>query len=98
MTVSKVCLDYIGTCLLVCGKVWAMRQSFLFTKKRRETPSDETAKNAQLLIRAGYVHKEMAGVYSFLPLGRRVLLKIEQIVREEMNAIGGQELRMATLH
>ena len=98
MTVSKVCLDYIGTCLLVCGKVWAMRQSFLFTKTRRETPSDETAKNAQLLIRAGYVHKEMAGVYSFLPLGRRVLLKIEQIVREEMNAIGGQELRMATLH
>lgn len=75
-----------------------MRQSNLFTKTRKEAPADETAKNAQLLIRAGYVHKEMAGVYSYLPLGRRVLLKIENIVREEMDAIGGQELRMATLH
>lgn len=75
-----------------------MRQSKLFTKTRREAPTDEVAKNAQLLIRAGFVHKEMAGVYSYLPLGRRVLEKIERIVREEMDAIGGQELRMATLH
>ncbi len=75
-----------------------MRQSKLFTKTRREAPSDETAKNAQLLIRAGYVHKEMAGVYSYLPLGGRVLKNIEDIVREEMDAIGGQEIRMATLH
>ncbi len=75
-----------------------MRQSQLFTKTRREAPSDETSKNAQLLIRGGYVHKEMAGVYSYLPLGRRVLEKIERIVREEMDAIGGQEIRMATLH
>jgi len=75
-----------------------MRQTQLFTKTRKEAPSDETAKNAQLLIRAGYVHKEMAGSYSYLPLGRRVLLRIEQIVREEMDAIGGQEVRMATLH
>ncbi len=75
-----------------------MRQSKLFTKARREAPSDETAKNAQLLIRAGYVHKEMAGVYSYLPLGLRVLTKVENIIREEMDLIGGQEIRMATLH
>lgn len=75
-----------------------MRQSQLFTRTRREAPKDEVSKNAQLLIRGGFVHKEMAGVYSYLPLGRRVLEKIESIVREEMNAIGGQEIRMATLH
>ena len=75
-----------------------MRQSKLFTKARREAPSDETAKNAQLLIRAGYVHKEMAGVYSYLPLVLRVLTKVENIIREEMDLIGGQEIRMATLH
>jgi prolyl-tRNA synthetase len=75
-----------------------MRQSALFTKTRREAPKDELAKNAQLLIRAGFVHKEMAGVYSYLSLGLRVLTKIEAIIREEMDAIGGQEIRMATLH
>jgi prolyl-tRNA synthetase len=75
-----------------------MRQSNLFTKTRKEAPKDETAKNAELLIRAGYVHKEMAGVYSYLPLGRRALERIEKIVREEMDIIGGQEVRMATLH
>ena len=75
-----------------------MRQSQLFTKTRKEAPKDEVSKNAQLLIRAGYVHKEMAGVYSYLPLGRRVLTKIENIIREEMDKIGGQELRMSTLH
>jgi prolyl-tRNA synthetase len=75
-----------------------MRQSELFTRARREAPSDETAKNAQLLIRAGYVHKEMAGVYSYLPLGLRVLTKIENIIRRAMDGIGGQELKMATLH
>ncbi len=75
-----------------------MRQSKLFTKTRREAPKDELAKNAQLLIRAGFVHKEMAGVYSYLPLGTQVLTKIENIVRSEMDAIGGNEIRMATLH
>lgn len=74
-----------------------MLQSQLFTKTRKEAPSDEVAKNAQLLIRAGYIHKEMAGVYSFLPLGLRVLNKIIGIIREEMNAIGGQELHLAAL-
>jgi prolyl-tRNA synthetase len=74
-----------------------MRQSELFTKTRRDAPADETAKNAQLLIRAGFVHKEMAGVYSYLPLGLRTLQNIVQVIREEMNAIGGQELVMTAL-
>jgi len=75
-----------------------MRQSELFTKTRREAPKDEIAKNAQLLIRAGFINKEMAGVYSYLPLGLRVLTKIENIIREEMNAIGGQELLLSAFH
>jgi prolyl-tRNA synthetase len=74
-----------------------MRQSNLFTKTRKLAPADEVAKNAQLLVRAGYIHKEMAGVYSYLPLGLRTLNKIVQIIREEMNAIGGQELVMTAL-
>lgn len=74
-----------------------MRQSKLFTKTRREAPKDEVSKNAQLLIRAGYVHKEMAGVYAYLPLGLRVIEKIKHIVREEMNTIGGQEIIMTAL-
>ena len=74
-----------------------MRQSQLFTKTRKTAPKDEVSKNAELLIRAGFIHKEMAGVYSFLPLGLRVLEKINAIVREEMNAIGGQELLMSIL-
>ncbi|HWO07752.1 MAG TPA: aminoacyl--tRNA ligase-related protein [Candidatus Paceibacterota bacterium] len=74
-----------------------MRQSRLFTRTRKEAPKDEVSKNAQLLIRAGFIHKEMAGVYSFLPLGLRVLEKINAVIREEMNAIGGQEMLMGTL-
>lgn len=74
-----------------------MRQTHLFTKTRREAPKDEEAKNAELLIRAGFIHKEMAGVYSLLPLGLKVLNKIKQIIREEMNAIGGQEIEMTAL-
>ncbi len=74
-----------------------MKQSQLFTKTRREAPKDEVSKNAQLLIRAGYVHKEMAGVYSYMPLGLRVMNKIVNIIREEMNAIGGQELHLTAL-
>lgn len=74
-----------------------MKQSHLFTKTRREAPKDEVAKNAQLLIRAGYINKEMAGVYSFLPLGLRVMNKVVQIIREEMNSIGGQEVHLAAL-
>ncbi len=74
-----------------------MRQSKLFTKTRKEVPADETSRNAGLLMRAGYVHKEMAGVYAYLPLGLRVQEKIKQIVRDEMNAIDGQELIMTSL-
>lgn len=74
-----------------------MRQSQLFTKTRREAPKDEEAKNAQLLIRAGFVHKEMAGVYAYMPLGLRVVENIKRIVREEMDAVGGKEMIMTSL-
>ncbi len=74
-----------------------LRQSELFTKTRKEAPKDEVSKNAQLLIRAGYIHKEMAGVYAFLPLGLRVFNNIVRVIREEMNAIGGQEVHLAAL-
>jgi prolyl-tRNA synthetase len=74
-----------------------MKVSGLFTKTSKTAPADEVAKNAQLLIRAGFIHKEMAGVYAYLPLGLRVLEKIKTIVREEMNGIGGQEVAMTTL-
>lgn len=74
-----------------------MRMSQLFTKTSKTAPADEVAKNAQLLIRAGFVYKEMAGVYAYLPLGLRVLEKIKQIVREEMNAIDSNELIMTSL-
>lgn len=74
-----------------------MRMTQLFTKTTKNAPADEQAKNAQLLIKAGFVHKEMAGVYAFLPLGKRVLDNIAQIVREEMNAVGGQEVQMTVL-
>jgi len=75
-----------------------MKQSKLFYKTLKENPKDEEAKNARLLIRAGFVDKVMAGVYNYLPLGFRVLKKIENIIREEMNAIGGQEILMPVLH
>lgn len=74
-----------------------MRMSQLFTKTSKTAPADEVAKNAQLLIRAGFVYKEMAGVYAYLPLGKRVLDNIIQIIREEMNAIGGNEVSMTAL-
>lgn len=74
-----------------------MRQTQLFTKTRKEAPSDETSKNAQYLIRAGFVHKELAGVYSYLPLGLKTLNNIVKVIREEMNSIGGQELFMSAL-
>lgn len=74
-----------------------MKQSKLFTKTRKDAPADEVAKNAELLIRGGFIHKEMAGVYSYLPLGLRVIKKIEQIIREEMNAIDGQEVVLTAL-
>ena len=74
-----------------------MKYTQLFTKTLKEAPADETAKNAQLLIRAGYVYKEMAGVYAYLPLGKMVLDNIITIIREEMNAIGGNEISLTAL-
>ena len=74
-----------------------MRLSKNFTRTIKQAPADEVARNAQLLIRAGYVHKTMAGVYSYLPLGLKVVENIKQIVREEMNKIDSQELVMSTL-
>lgn len=75
-----------------------MRQSQLFTKTLKEAPRDEKSINSQLLIRGGFIDKLMAGVYSYLPLGFLVLKKIEEIIREEMNRIGGIELLMPALH
>lgn len=74
-----------------------MRLSKLFTKTLKNAPADEVALNAQLLIRAGFVYKVMAGVYAYTPLGLRVLENIKQIVREEMNAVDSQELIMTNL-
>ena len=74
-----------------------MRQSQLFGQTLRENPKDETSSNARLLERGGFVYKNSAGVYSYLPLGFRVLEKIANIIREEMNAINGQEMFMPAL-
>lgn len=74
-----------------------MKYSKLFSKTKREFPSDEISKNAKLLIQGGYVYKEMAGVYSYLPLGLRVIENIKKIIRKEMNKIGGDELIMSSL-
>lgn len=74
-----------------------MKLSQLVTKTTKDTSRSDVSRNAQLLSRAGYVNKLMAGAYSFLPLGLRTLNKIENIIREEMNAIGGQEILMPAL-
>jgi prolyl-tRNA synthetase len=66
-----------------------MRQSQLFTKTEREDPKDEVSKNAKLLIRGGYIYKEMAGVYAYLPLGLRVLNKVTQIIQEQYQQLFG---------
>lgn len=74
-----------------------MKISQLFTKTQKNIPSDETSKNAELLIRGGYIFKEMAGVYSYLPLGYKVLQNVIKIIREEMENVGGQEVLMTSL-
>lgn len=74
-----------------------MRRTQLFIKTQKDAPADEVAKNAQLLIKAGFVYKVMAGVYAYTPLGIRVVENIKQIVREEMNEIAGKELIMTAL-
>lgn len=74
-----------------------MRLSQSFIKTLRSAPKDETARGAQYLSRAGYIYKEIAGVYDYLPFGLRVLDNIKTIVREELNRIGGEECLMSTL-
>ncbi len=74
-----------------------MRYSQLFGKTLREAPADADTANAKFLIQGGFVDQEMAGVYTWLPLGLRTLRKVEQIVREEMDALGAGELFMPSL-
>lgn len=74
-----------------------MRQSSFFTKTLKTISSEEQSKNAQLLLRGGFIYKNSAGVYSYLPLGWRVIQNISQIIREEMNAIGATEMLMPAL-
>ena len=74
-----------------------MRRTQLFIKTRRQAPADEESKNAQLLIRAGYIHKDSAGVYALLPMGLQVVENIKRVVRQEMNSTGASELLMTTL-
>ncbi len=74
-----------------------MRLSKTFVKTLREAPKDEIARNGALLVRAGYIHKEMAGVYDYLPLGLRVIENIKRIIREELNSLGCQEVLMSSL-
>jgi len=74
-----------------------MKMSQLFTKTSKSAPSDAETANAKFLQQAGFVHQEMAGVYSWLPLGLRTLRKIEKIIREEMDGLGAQEIFMSGL-
>ncbi|QQR61116.1 hypothetical protein IPH19_01460 [Candidatus Uhrbacteria bacterium] len=74
-----------------------MRQSRLFTRTSKNVPHDTDSANARLLTQAGFVDQEMAGVYTWLPLGLRTLRKVEQIVREEMDMLGAQEIFMPSL-
>ncbi len=75
-----------------------MKYSKLFPKTLKQAPAGAEAANHQLLTKGGFIHQEMAGVFSYLPLGWRVLNKISDIIREEMNAVGGQEILMPGLH
>ena len=74
-----------------------MLQSQLFTKTKKDAPKDEISNNAKLLIRGGFIYKEMAGAYALLPLGMKVVNKVKEIVKQEMDAIGGQEILMTSL-
>ena len=75
-----------------------MRQSQLFCKTKKEIPKEEESENAKLLIRAGFIDRLASGIYTFFPLGYRVIKKIENIIRKKMEEIGGQELLMPALH
>lgn len=78
-------------------RIIPMKLSQIFTKTVKENPKDEVSVNAQLLERAGFVYKNSAGIYTYLPLGWKVLQKIAAIIREEMNDVGGQEIFMPAL-
>lgn len=95
---SGICQVLRGRGFFIHQHLIYMRLSQLFSRTLREAPKDEESFNAQLLTRAGFVDKTMAGSYSFLPLGVQVLRRIETIVREEMDAVGGQEVIMSMLH
>ena len=73
------------------------RYSLVYTKTTKQTPGDEQSKNAQLLIKAGFINKEMAGVYAYLLFGHKTLLKIIQIIREEMNKLNANEVLLGSL-
>jgi len=75
-----------------------MRLSKLFGRTLREVPAEATMVSHQLLLRAGMIRPLAAGIYSYLPLGWRALKKIEGIMRQEMDSIGGQEIRMPSVH
>src|SRR3954465_13865831 len=74
-----------------------LRMSTLFLRTLREDPVDAELPSHRLLVRAGYIRRAAPGIYSWLPLGMRVLQKVERIVREEMDAIGGQEVHFPAL-
>ncbi|MCZ6891781.1 MAG: proline--tRNA ligase, partial [Chloroflexi bacterium] len=75
-----------------------MRVSQLFGKTLREHPAEAEIASHRLMLRAGMLHQVAAGIYAYMPLAHRSLRKIEQIIREEMDAAGGQELNMPALH
>ena len=74
-----------------------MRMSQLYAPTLKEDPADAEIASHRLLLRAGFIRKTASGVYTFLPLGKRVLAKVENIVREEMDGIGAQEIMMPAL-
>src|SRR6266576_6956108 len=79
-------------------KCFAMRWSQYFIPTLREDPADAEVVSHKLLLRAGIVRQLSAGIYSYLPLGQRIALKVMQILREEMNRVGGQEFYLPALH
>ena len=75
-----------------------MKQSILFPKTKKEAPRDAESINHKLLVRAGFIDQLMAGSWTLLPMGWRVVNKINQIIREEMNSTGAQEILMPLMH
>jgi len=75
-----------------------MRMSQLFSQTLRQAPADTEVDSHKLLVRAGFIQQLAAGIFSYLPLARRSLTKIENIMRDEINAIGGQEITMPVVH